>query len=320
LVDWPYAPARRAGKIRGVSEIGASEALRQKYGVPDGIRLRVEAGEVLAWLPDHEAAVRHVAANPRDLPRSPYAGRAPLARLAEGDLPPLLVRTYRKGGVLRHVRGASFRGRLRPLEELVLLWRLGAAGVPVLDAVGAVVLRGRSGWRGFLLTREVPGSLDLEAWLHGMPAPATEVAPAEILRRAGRSVRALHDAGVSHADLHPKNLLITPSGAVLVLDLDRAETTENRLDDERRLANFVRLGRAVEKHRLKGLTIGRREALRFLEGYAGDRAAAGTWLARIRQRLVLGLVVRRAWWRLTGEARPWQPGRLAEPTAGEAGP
>jgi tRNA A-37 threonylcarbamoyl transferase component Bud32 len=171
--------------------------------------------------------------------------------------------------------------------------------------VGAVVLPGPLGWRGFLLTLEVEGAVDVLSWLH---AGGTEGGGRrDVLREAGRAVRRLHDAGVAHADLHPKNLLLAPGGRVLVLDLDRARDSKALLDDATRLENLVRLGRAMEKHRLRGLGAGRREALRFLEGYAGSRDAARVWLDRAGSRLERTRFWRVLWWRLIGATRPWRP-------------
>jgi tRNA A-37 threonylcarbamoyl transferase component Bud32 len=146
----------------------------------------------------------------------------------------------------------------------------------------------------------------MEAVLYG-EAPPCAVARREIVRRAGASVRRLHDAGVPHPDLHPKNLLVAPDGRVLVIDLDRARPADGLLPEETRLENLVRLGRSIEKHRLRGMRVGRRDALRFLTGYAGSRAAAEAWLERVRARLARGLRLRAAWWRLIGETKPWQP-------------
>ncbi len=288
----------------GESEL--TREVRRRYGVPDGVLLRASGREVLACLPGYEIAVRGVAAHPDSLSRSRRGGRRPLSQV-DTELGNVLVREYRKGGLLRLIRGRRFLGAWRPLKELVLHRRLEALGVPVCEAVGCVVLRGALGWRGFLLMRERPEAVDLEAWLYGVPVAAA-VPPREILRRAGRAVRRLHDAGVSHPDLHAKNLLVTGTGRVLVLDLDRAAACDHPLDDEARLRNLARLGRAIEKHRLKGLTAGRREALRFLEGYAGDADAAQEWLERARAYLLPTLALRMAWWRLKGEARPWQGG------------
>jgi 3-deoxy-D-manno-octulosonic acid kinase len=293
-----------------MEESRRARELRRRYEVPDAIRLLADGREVLAFLAGHEVAARAVASRGDSLPLARVGGRAPLRRV-ESEGPPsssspsssLLVRPYRKGGLLRRLRGARFHGDLRPLRELVLLRRLQAIGVPVVEAVGAVVLTGPLGWRGWLLTRELPESIDLEAWLHAGRGTWER----SVLRDAGRAVRRLHDAGVAHGDLHPKNLVRDRDDRVVILDLDRAHDGAGSLSDERRLANLVRLARAVEKHRLKGLRAGRREALRFLEGYAGDRAAAAEWLERVRSRLRRGLRWRTIWWRLSGEARPWRP-------------
>jgi 3-deoxy-D-manno-octulosonic acid kinase len=287
--------------------------VRRAYGVPDAVRLKVDEREVLAWLPGYEVAVREVAAHPDELPEAGLGGRRGLRRLstAEGSV---LVREYGKGGMLRALRPRLFRGSWRPLEELVLQRRLLALGVPVAEVVGCVVLRLSSGWRGFLLLQEVEDALDLEAVLHGQRPPC-RVARRDLLARAGEAVRRLHDAGVPHPDLHPKNLLVTCAGRVLVLDLDRARPGDGRLAEETRLANLVRLGRSVEKHRLKGMRVGRRDALRFLEGYAGSREAAARWLESVRGRLQRGLGLRTLWWRLRGEARPWRPQPSGGPTA-----
>lgn len=283
-----------------------AQALRRQYGVPDAIALRVNAREMLAWLPGHEVSVREVAAHPDDLPLSRTAGGRARLRRIDGPHGPLLVREYRKGGMLRHVRGRSMHGRWRPLDELVLHRRLRAVGVPVPEAVGCVVLRRGLGWRGFLLLEEIQGAIDLEAVLHGVVSPEGHELR-RVMYGAGCAVRQLHDAGIPHPDLHPKNLLLTPSGQVLVIDLDKVRPTDRVLDEGMRLKNLVRLGRAVEKHRLKGMRAGRREALRFLDGYAGSTEAARLWLERIRLQLKRSLGLRLLWWRLIGEARPWRP-------------
>jgi hypothetical protein len=117
---------------------------------------------------------------------------------------------------------------------------------------------------------------------------------------------------VRHSDLHPKNLLLARDGRVLVLDLDRARAFDGSLSEEDRVANLVRLGRAVEKHRLRGMRLSRRAAMRFLEGYGGSPDAAARWLERVRTRLARGLSLRSAWWRLTGQGKPrTRPGTAA---------
>lgn len=286
--------------------------VRRRYAAPDAIRLEAGAREVLAWVDGAEDAVREVAAAPDALPRggSVPAGRSALARLAS-PLGPLLVRENVKGGLLRRLRGAKFRGRYRPLDEMVLLRRLVAVGVPAPEAAGAVVLKSPSGWRGFLLVREVVGAIDLESWLYGNDGPSP-VARRDVLASAGRAVRRLHDEGVAHADLHPRNLLLDPAARrVVVVDFDRAKGFDGPVPDETRLQNLVRLARAVEKHRLRGMRVSRRDALRFLSAYGGNAESGRRWLARVRGRISPFLPVRTLWWRVTGQAKPFPGGAAA---------
>ena len=293
------------GTMAPVKESATTRAIRRRYEVPDVLGLRADEREVLAWTPGREPAVREVAARPDALPTSALGGRRALRRLAD-PAGALLVREYGKGGLFRAVRGRAMHGPWRPLQELVLHRRLAALGVPVASAVGAVVLRQSFGWRGFLVLEELVGARDLEAILHGLPVPDGRERR-RVYEAAGRAVRALHDAGVPHPDLHPKNILATADGRVVLLDLDKARPAEGPLGRAERLRNLLRLGRAIAKHRLKGLHLDVTDAVRFLEGYAGDREAALLWLDRIDTRLRRGLGLRRTWWRLLGEARPWRP-------------
>lgn len=193
---------------------------------------------------------------------------------------------------------------MRPLDELSLTRRLSAVHVPVVEAVGAVVVASRLGWRGHLLTREVPGGLDLETFLYA-PMAHAEWPVADALAAAGTAVRAMHDAGVRHGDLHLKNLLLDPAlAAVRVLDFDRAQSADGPLSDADRLIDLARLARSVEKHRLRGMQVGRKSALRFLRAYGGSAEAGDRWLLAVRARLVRGLALHRLWWRLSGQARP----------------
>ena len=163
----------------------ATAELRRRYGVPETLRLRHDARETLAGVEGAEDAVRTVASEVDGLPFAPGLGRARLRRLDSG-LGPLVVREYHKGGMLRGVRGRRFRGRLRPVDELVLHRRLLGAQVPVADAVGAVVLYGGTGWRGFLLLREVENAIDLETFLYD-PSVHPGIFPREALTKGADS-------------------------------------------------------------------------------------------------------------------------------------
>ena len=64
-----------------------------------------------------------------------------------------------------------------------------------------------------------------------------------------------------------KGSVVSPDAKMI--DLDRARAFEGPLPHAERLQNLVRLARSVEKHRLRGMVVSRRRALRFLAGYGG---------------------------------------------------
>ena len=263
--------------------------------MPSAICLEQAGPELLAWVPGAEALVRAAAAG--DGAPTEFAGRAPLGRLADAR-GAALIRSYRKGGLMRGLRGARFHGRLRPLDELVLHVALAAQDLPVVEALGCTIHGDRSGWTGRLLVREIAGARDLEAWLYGADVAGCDD-PATVQASAGRAVRALHDAGVRHADLHPKNLLLVPSGGVRVIDLDRAQRGAAPLADGARLDNLARYRRAIEKHRGRGMPTGRLHERAFFAGYAGSEGAGAVLAARVQERLG-SLKWRRMWWRAAG--------------------
>lgn len=264
--------------------------------MPADFDLVVEDGGVRVWRDDLAAAVQRVARDPDGLERAAVAGRAPLGRIEVPGRRALLVRPYRKGGMLRGVRGARFRGRLRPLDELVLHHALQHRGVGVLDVAGAVVRGDAGGWEGWLLTREEEGAYDLQAWLDGATVAGHDD-PGTTLERAGRVVRSLHDEGVAHPDLHPKNLLLTRAGAVLVLDLDRARMAHEALPTGARLANLARFERSLAKQRRAGRALRRWDPVAFYRGYGG--AEGPRWQRDALARLG-SLRLRALWWRLSG--------------------
>jgi RIO-like serine/threonine protein kinase len=85
-------------------------------------------------------------------------------------------------------------------------------------------------------------------------------------------VRALHDAGVEHADLNIKNVLVTRAGKGVVIDLDQG-ALRDPFSDEARRANLVRLLRSAIKLHVRKGALEKRDPLRFLRAYSrGEKA------------------------------------------------
>jgi hypothetical protein len=204
----------------------------------------------------------------------------------------VFVRPYLHGGVLGRVTGDLHAGDGRFAGELAAHVEAAAAGVPVCEALGFVSTpAGGVFRRGWLLLRELPGSRDLLDVL-GSAAPRRR---RRVLEDAGRAIRALHDAGFDHPDLHLRNLLLAADGTVRVLDLDRVRRRAS-LARERRIAGLFRFDRYGAKQAAAGAPVSRVDRLRVLRAYAGadwpPRDEVRALAARLRREIARHAAVR----------------------------
>lgn len=206
----------------------------------------------------------------------------------------VFVRPYLHGGVLGRLTGELHTGDGRFAAELAAHVDAARAGVPVCEALGYVARPAGGVFRcGWLVLRELPGSMDLLEMLRGTLTPAERRA---LLAAAGRAIRTLHDAGFDHPDLHLKNLLFDAHGVVRVLDLDRVRRRAE-VSRERRIAGLFRFDRYAAKQVAAGAPISRVDRLRVLTAYAGDdwpaRGEVRALAARLAREIARHAAVRR---------------------------
>jgi 3-deoxy-D-manno-octulosonic acid kinase len=132
-----------------------------------------------------------------------------------------VLRHYLRGGwAARFSRDQYlFTGneRSRPWREFHLLRRMNEAGLNVPAPLAALVQRSGFCYRGALLTRRVEPARPLAELCE---SPGLDWA------RLGRELRVFFDAGVRHADLNARNILIHgDTGAAWLLDFDRSAFT-----------------------------------------------------------------------------------------------
>lgn len=214
----------------------------------------------------------------------------------------MVLRHYRRGGLIGKLLGDLYLSPYRPLNEIRVAEHCIARGVATTTPIGAVVRRVVPGvYRCDLMTREIPDALDLATYLAGGPPTAER---RKALQAAGEVVRSMHDAGVLHPDLNMKNILILGAGtgaiSALVIDLDRARTLP-RVDRAASNANLTRLARSAAKHAaLGGSRTSRGDAIRFNWAYHdGDRDGIRATI-RAWESYGWNLALHRFFWRAGG--------------------
>jgi 3-deoxy-D-manno-octulosonic acid kinase len=202
-----------------------------------------------------------------------------------------VVRHYRRGGSVAWILGDRYVriGALRPLRELHASVLARDRGVATPEIVAAVVYPSGAFYRADLVTRLIPDSADLADTALGTAraGPAARIAS---WHAAGALLRGAFAAGIRHADLNLRNILIRrrdgavaetaaaahPDGSrAVLLDLDRAEVRDGAVPAGARAAMLRRLHRSRRKlERALGTTTSVAELTAFEQGLAGAASVA----------------------------------------------
>lgn len=164
-----------------------------------------------------------------------------------------ILRPFRRGGFIRHFIYDAYFLHNRPLRELRVHTHCYRVGLSVPEPLGVMWTRRGPWYRGAIATREVQ-AVNLQE--HIRQSGAAE----EGCRRAGAAIRAMHDAGVIHADLQIRNILIGEGGAFLI-DFDNAKVL-SKAGSAARSRNLLRLKRSFAKNQ-----VAMAYYERILEGY-----------------------------------------------------
>jgi 3-deoxy-D-manno-octulosonic acid kinase len=225
---------------------------------PSGYAVQRERGAQVVALPSVMATLRSAIEQAGTLygwaPSRPgaraFTGRGTAYGVATAD-GEWVVRHYRRGGALAGVlRDVYLRvGTPRPLAELRTSEAARGRGVATPQVVAAVVYPAGPVYRADLATRYIPESADLaEAVLGDGRLDAGGRAAA--WQAAGALLRSAFAAGLEHADLNLRNILIARrEGAprALLLDLDRAVVRAGAVSDVARGTMLARLQRSRRK-------------------------------------------------------------------------
>jgi len=191
----------------------------------------------------------------------------------------MVIRHYEHGGIFRALTRDLFLMGTRPFRELIITEMARKAGLPTMEVLAAI--KTCVFWpfyKGDLVSKEILNSVDLIQHFIQWGKARFQKQLGEkrnLIRRAGRLVRKLHEVGIYHADLHLKNFIVEMgkggSGSLHIIDFDRSKIIYP-LKSSKWFANLLRLDRSVEKWVPRGLWITRTDRLRFLRSYLeGDK-------------------------------------------------
>lgn len=133
-------------------------------------------------------------------------GRGGVRRL--GDV---VLRPYRRGGLVRHLNARIYASSARFAQEFLVHRALWLAGFPTVEPLGYAVRRRAWGVEGLFLTRQAA----CEPWPRRWDAQDAAV-------RLRPLIGALCAWGLFAPDLNATNVMIRPDGELLLLDWDRA--------------------------------------------------------------------------------------------------
>jgi 3-deoxy-D-manno-octulosonic acid kinase len=199
----------------------------------------------------------------------------------------VVLRRYRRGGLIGKVLFDRYLCCSRPFRELAVLAHARSRGVPVPEIVGASSTRKGLLWhRGRIVTRLIPGSWTLPVFIGENRNAAALVA--DVLTRAGGAIRKMHEAGINHADLNMNNILVDGNGAVFIIDFDKA-ALHNRLRQKKRTRNLRRLLRSLRKLKSAGDSLEDSDFSMIIKGYAGSDTVLSASIERatLRSRLLM---------------------------------
>lgn len=181
---------------------------------------------------------------PQDI-EAVLAGRTQVVRTLIDPVGPVVIKYYKRGGLVRHfMKDVYLRTKTpRPSIEYDMLEKVGNMGVncpaPVLWAI-----RGGMFYKAFLVTRDIGPHRSLAEL--GL---LDESVCTGAIMKAGEQIHRLIENRIHHVDLHPGNILSDDRGTVFIIDFDKAYVSSRPLEKLRAIY-LERWKRAVLKHGL----------------------------------------------------------------------
>ncbi len=173
--------------------------------------------------------------------------------ITENSSERFVIRDYRHGGLLGKLFGGVFFKENRPLNEIYISEIASQRSVPSAEVI-AIAKRRLWGifYKAKFISKEIDGAVDMVEFLKKSSPEFIQTYKKPAIFALAKLIRNMHDAGICHADLHLKNILLKKDSnggfTAYIIDLDKSVVL-NKLNIQQRIRNLLRLDRSLEKLR-----------------------------------------------------------------------
>ena len=162
-----------------------------------------------------------------------------------------------------------------------------------------------------LVSKEVTDTVDLMELLRHSDKNTLFAQKKQIISKVAKAIKEMHDAGIYHADLHLKNILVQSgeggTSNVYIIDLDKSRQFEE-IDLNKRRKNILRLDRSLEKFNRnafdrKDLLVTKADRMRFLREYIRTDSESKETLKSYLKTYLTTHKLHRFWWLVVNGGR-----------------
>ncbi len=182
---------------------------------------------------------------PKTFEASIEGGRAPVTTAAIKGLGSVVIKSYMRGGFVRHFLKSRYVkfGKPRSRLEFEALSELRLLGISAPEPL-AYAYRGFPLYRAWLITREVESACTLAELGCRDISRATDV-----MGKVIEQIKKLVACGFIHVDLHPGNVLVDSNDDIFIIDFDKGRRSTLRKE---KLYGYYyrRWRRSIVKHQL----------------------------------------------------------------------